>query len=369
MIDLRRLSCEGGALEGLDVALPADAAARVKAGLTPDRLRHLPEAARDLLVHEAAPAIARVRSNQPLEFKARLAIEALILVDGRPALPTCKGEVNLQDPEATGWVNLLSEHKSALKTICAAVGRIDLAGGHVGTGFLIAPNLVLTNRHVAEVIAKPFRKDSGEVWLMKAGSPWIDFGREACDEAVSRFRILRVVAAGPDPIDLRVNPKRLDAALLEIAPTSLSSDPQPVPVTFLAPQALANEEPGQVVSIGYPGAPAYEPRGPMPTKEDEQVMASLKRIFNMTYGVKRVSPGKIVTKAGVVPDGGKSWVFTHDATTLGGASGSCVVRLAGGEARVMGLHFGGAWLAHNFAHLTAKLKQPLLGNYQIAWRL
>ena len=33
------------------------------------------------------------------------------------------------------------------------------------------------------------------------------------------------------------------------------------------------------------------------------------------------------------------WVFTHDATTLGGNSGSVVVDLATGNA--VGLHFGG----------------------------
>lgn len=367
-MDLRRLARPGATLESLELSQPTSAAAVVKARVEPAKLKALPQEAQSLLA-EAPQAVEAALSGAPLGFKAKLALEALVRVDGRPALPFRDGEVDLARAEAEGWAGELQGYEKALGEVAAAVGRIDLAGVHVGTGFLVAPNLVLTNRHVAEVIAKAYRRPLGEVWLMKAGRPWIDFARELDATATRRFAILRVVAAGPDPIGMEVNPRRLDAALLEIAETSLEGEPQSRPLALLDPSSLANDDAGRIFSIGYPGAPAFEPKGPVPTTEEQAIMAALKRIFAMTYGVKRLSPGEILSRAGRVPDGGRGWVFTHDATTLGGASGSCIVRLAGGAARVMGLHFGGAWLKHNYAHLTAKLKEPILDRPTISWRL
>lgn len=369
-MDLRRLDRAAGGLEALNSFVrPKDAGLWIKDRISRLELNQLPPEAQDLIVNEAAPAVEAAFANQPLNFKAQMAVEALVRVDGRPALEVRNGETVLNTPEAGHWSQLISDHAPALKTVFAAVGRIDLRGAHVGTGFLVGPNLVLTNRHVAEVIAKAFAKPSGDVWLMKAGEPTIDFNREIDATARSRFRIVRIVRAGLDPIDMEVDPTKLDAALLEIDPQGIDGGHLAAPLNLLDPASLANDDPGEIVSVGYPGAPGYEPKGPVPSSQERKVMAALKRIFNMTYGVKRISPGEIMVVAGGVPDGGRRWVFTHDATTLGGASGSCVIRLSGGEARVIGLHFGGAWLKHNFAHLTARLKEPLLSDSSISWRL
>ncbi len=62
--------------------------------------------------------------------------------------------------------------------------------------------------------------------------------------------------------------------------------------------------------------------------------------FGDAFGIKRFSPGLIRAK------GVRDWykatavdVVFHDATTLGGNSGSCVLNLDSGQ--VVGLHFGG----------------------------
>ena len=44
----------------------------------------------------------------------------------------------------------------------------------------------------------------------------------------------------------------------------------------------------------------------------------------------------------------------HDATTLGGSSGSLVASMDA-PLRAVGLHFGGAWRSENYAHGLAQL--------------
>jgi hypothetical protein len=364
---LERLEAPRGAFAKLRAADPKQAGDMLEAHVASERFQALPTAARTHIQDAAPEALELLREQKPLAFKHLIATEALIRTTGRPALLIRDDGVQLDTPEAEGWLEL--EHfTEVLAPVIAGVGRIDLAGAHVGTGFLIAPDLVLTNRHVAEVIAKAFRKEAGEVWLMKAGGAVIDFVREADSDRTLPFAIRRILATGPYPIDMRVDPTRLlDAALLEIAPKSLDGESQPAPLPLLPPGAQPNNATDEILSIGYPGGPGFEPKGPTPTSEEREVMTALKRIFETRYGVKRLSPGEILSPEGRFPDGGHNWVFTHDATTLGGASGSCVVRLLQGQARVIGLHFGGAWLKHNFAHLLARLREPLLSGATINW--
>ena len=52
----------------------------------------------------------------------------------------------------------------------------------------------------------------------------------------------------------------------------------------------------------------------------------------------------------------ENWIITHDASTLIGNSGSCVVDLSDSGKRVIGLHFGGFWRKENYAHAIAKLQ-------------
>jgi V8-like Glu-specific endopeptidase len=52
-------------------------------------------------------------------------------------------------------------------------------------------------------------------------------------------------------------------------------------------------------------------------------------------------------------------VFGHDATTLSGNSGSCVVDLGNDGRLVVGLHFAGVPKQANYAHSSACLRGPL----------
>jgi hypothetical protein len=61
--------------------------------------------------------------------------------------------------------------------------------------------------------------------------------------------------------------------------------------------------------------------------------------FGTALGVKRCSPGLIRAVCERKWLGSLVEVFLHDATTLSGSSGSCVVEVS--TSRVIGLHFGG----------------------------
>jgi hypothetical protein len=121
-----------------------------------------------------------------------------------------------------------------------------------------------------------------------------------------------------------------------------------------------SQEPGplpgrNVYVLGYP-APDY--------RNDVAVQRS---IFGDRYFVKRMQPG-----AGMPPPAGAIFrmepcstgaeqedVMFHDASTLGGNSGSCVVDLESNQ--VMGLHFAGQYMQYNEAVALWRLADdPLL---------
>src|SRR5262249_32635808 len=66
----------------------------------------------------------------------------------------------------------------------------------------------------------------------------------------------------------------------------------------------------------------------------------LELLFKSTYGCKRLAPGLVTTVAESLAASPHAWALGHDATTLGGNSGS-VVLVVGRERIAAGLHYGG----------------------------
>ena len=90
-----------------------------------------------------------------------------------------------------------------------------------------------------------------------------------------------------------------------------------------------------VVVIGYPA------------RDERNDVALQDRIFNRTYNVKRLQPGVIRARAKVQSFENTVNALTHDASTLGGNSGSAVIEVDTGE--VVALHFAGEYLKANYA--------------------
>jgi endonuclease G, mitochondrial len=76
--------------------------------------------------------------------------EAIVLRFGRPSLPIRNDSFDM--PIADYWKTTLHAAKSKLDAAIRSVGRIEVAGlnaPYLGTGWMIAPGVILTNRHVA----------------------------------------------------------------------------------------------------------------------------------------------------------------------------------------------------------------------------
>lgn len=286
-----------------------------------------------------------------LSVEQRVGLEALVKLTERPALTIVdRGgaqtlELDLRNPTADQLADLgefqglLMLALSDIETRMLSVGRIDADGAHSGTGFVVASDLVMTNRHVAETIAAPLpRATRPERWLLTREAS-IDFSPLANDPT-RRFRISDVVFAGPDPIlGQRFDAAHLDLALLRVETTNAMG--RALPAILPLSQALLGLQDPNIIVCGYPAAPQS-----FPTTHDGRVrmdvVERLRAIFGLRYGRKYLSPGRIEGNVDAIS-------FDHDATTLPGNSGSCVMRLSDGVP-VCGLHFAGLWLETNYAH-------------------
>jgi hypothetical protein len=82
-------------------------------------------------------------------------------------------------------------------------------------------------------------------------------------------------------------------------------------------------------TIGYPGPPNIQAL----QKDSDKIFDML---FKKTYGCKRLAPGKVLSG----PRNNQELKLSHDATTLGGNSGS-VILVNSTENIASGLHYGG----------------------------
>ena len=312
------------ALTGLGGPAPRDLAAAAPEdwGLTPWRE---PE---DLL-GDARSGLAKIRAagDEPPDLTPgeEIGIRAIVLLEGRPSILIENGR--FASPPAE-WA-ILEEYRVQIEANLASVGRIEVPGHPrmewVGTGFLVAPTVIMTNRHVAVEFAE---KKRGQGWMFLSGvQPRIDFCEEYGTEGAAEFECVEVVGVHP----------HLDMALLRVEPRDAPGIELPSPLTlhYRTPRGLHDRK---VYVVGYP---AWDGR-----RNDPEAM---RQIFAGIYDVKRLQPGTIRNRLVL----GRT--FEHDASTLGGNSGSCVVDLESGK--VLGLHFAGLYREHNTAIALWRLRR------------
>jgi len=262
-------------------------------------------------------------------------LEAIILQFLRPVYLVQRGTFSASSDQASSSLEIagrLENARSKLDPVIASTGRIDLRNHRldwVGTGWMVAPRVVVTNRHVAE----EFGRAAGDGFAFKRNfigrrvAAYLDWWQEYRQSEESRFRVEEIIWIEPD--------ESVDVALLHISGTGEDGEEAPPPVTLMTGEEIAQLNVGAWIAvIGYP---AYDSRN---DAGDQQ------RIFDGIYNVKRLAPGQVTAFAG-------NELLQHDATTLGGNSGSVVVDLASGKA--LALHFGGEEGEHNFAVLTSRV--------------
>lgn len=268
-----------------------------------------------------------------------LAIETIVS-EHRPVLFVTADGIDFGDlpplaPEARTLVTSLQSDSAKVAGILPLVGRIDVSGfaggiDYLGTGWFIAEDVVVTNRHVAALIAQW----NGRSFDFIAGASGRPIGaalgtrhQKGDEDGDDRraFKVEEVLyiepAAGPN-----------DIAFLRVRRNAAGTAPRAVPL------AAAEAAPdGFVCTIGYPaeGDPAAIPNQDL-----------MRRLYQSQYDVKRIAPGLAMAAF----DGAAS----HDCTTLGGCSGGLVLDPAAGAA--VGLHFAGIWRQRNLAVPVAALK-------------
>jgi hypothetical protein len=296
---------------------------------------------RDQLLADARRGADRVLADgpeAPLDPAAEAGLEAIIETDGTRPVFIVQDE-RLNDGAVAGaqqWQTLLSERQSAIAAVARAVGRVNDPTAEQpfqGTAFVVAPGLVMTNLHVLQGIAK---KAEGR-WNLKPNIT-IDFAREYKRLHTMTFDVKEVLYAGPKPID----PWNIDHDVLDIVLLRIEEEksdrrwPSPLPIV-IRPEA---DDPGRaIVSCGFPGDP----------KTDEPADLKLK-LFELIFGYKVLAPGRIKRTAGELANNEKKWSIGHDATTLPGNSGSCIIDIEAG-ADVVALHYAGSPRIINFAHV------------------
>lgn len=223
-------------------------------------------------------------------------------------LPSEPGS-NLYNPRIE---ELWDSFRQKVKDVLYSIGRVDKStGGPVGTGFLVAPDLLVTNRHVLAEL-------SHGTELLEEGQAVVRFKQElgSRDPRTATAEVFSVAGVHPT----------MDMALLRVATV------EPREAVPLGEQDATEDE--AVAAIGYPFDDPT--RNPLFTDA----------IFQGRFGVKRAALGEVMEL-------GADSLF-HDCSTLGGNSGSPIFSLD--TAHVVGVHFSGFFMYRNEAVALRHLK-------------
>ncbi len=226
------------------------------------------------------------------------------------------------------WHDQLTPHLPSLTAAAASVGRLDLvrdgASSFCGTGWLVRPDLVVTNRHIVAGL----RDDLAQGLI----SLKIDFFGEQGNPATCAFPVTAVEWFVPHHDE-----PNLDLAFVRI-------DRAAGPAVDVKPLELAPSddlEVGDAVcTIGFPAIPGQ-------TYDAD----NFRLAFGGVFGVKRLSPGRVSGITGFV---------RHNCTTLGGSSGSPILDLE--TARVVAFNVGED-IDANLALPARVVRQHLAANF------
>jgi endonuclease G, mitochondrial len=276
-------------------------------------------------VERAVAAVGRLERNESVADEHIDALEAIILPKERPVVDIVNGTYATP---ASPFQHLgQSAARVTIETAIPSVGRIELPNHpslpYGGTGFVVGENLLMTNRHVAELFAVGIGRD--ELSFRSGQTAAIDFLRERDWQDSLTFGIARVVMIHP----------YWDAALL------LSDGLGAVPPLKLSVAPPGDLRESEIAVIGYP---ALDPRNNVELQN---------RIFGGIFNIKRLQPGKLREQSDITSFGHGVSAVMHDSSTLGGNSGSAVIDISNGT--VVALHFAGRYLEANYAVPTHEL--------------
>jgi hypothetical protein len=298
---------------------------------------------------DALKALATQGESAELSDQQRIGLEAIVVPDGtRPALFVRDDDVDPTAPDAGTWQARISGFRGELTNVARSVGRINAKiafPDYAGTGWVVANGLIATNKHVLEFLAGRSTPLPDGTWpFLKPVT--IDFAAEFQRPRVRSFKVTGVKFASPDSINGILKPSNLDIAILTVETNNGTEDlPPPLPLSRRVNSVGAQ---APIYVMGYPARP------------NDEFGEVLMKVFRDEFFVKRFAPGFVESAPDQVADG-NGRVFTHDSSTLGGNSGSCVVEFNIAGRAAVGLHFGGLARRENYAHSLERLAQLLIG--------
>lgn len=277
-------------------------------------------------VELAIHGVEHIQADQELPGDESFALEAIVLPRERPVVDIINNSYHT--PPAP-WKHLGDAlHKNAITTAIPSIGRVEIpnhpSAPYGGTAFVVGPDLLMTNRHVAETFATGI--GVRRLNFISGRAPGIDFKQEVIPSESIVLNFDSVLMIHP----------YWDCAIVRV---------EGLPVTHPS-LLLEGREPGnltgrEVVIVGYPA------------QDSRNSLELQNRIFRGIFQRKRMQPGKLQGYRPTRSYDKTVEAISHDSSTLGGNSGSAVIDVHTG--RVVGLHFAGVYLEANFAVPTWEL--------------
>jgi hypothetical protein len=292
-----------------------------------------------LLVARARAAVDALQngaSDGSLDAADLVALESVLRTRGRPALRMEGVRIEPLDaelhPGCEMWRDMLGDHELDIAAAAGATGAVrvrDIGASREwvqGSAWLVAPDLVVTNRHVlfpprTPALARRRPGAATSAAFLGDFSLTIDFAFDHGMPRAGECIALDVpfVSEERDPVDV--------ALIRIVRPPSFEVCMDALPLR------TGSAGMSGLYVVGHPGRMASVP---------EEVSA----VFGTPDERKRVSLGEAM-------DGTGADLF-HDASTIGGYSGGCVVGF--GSRSVIGLHYYGDSVRGNRAITSEALR-------------
>lgn len=284
----------------------------------------------DIGVAAALPPLTEPGAPELIEGAG---LETIVRRQARPVLVIRDNQTTMEflGPDSEVWRSRLNDAKPILDRVIPAIGRVEVTNhpqlDWVGTGWLVAEDIIVTNRHVAQEFAR--RGMNGFTFRPGInGGPMtsrIDFLEEDQRTNSLEYTVSSVLFIAPlsEP----------DVAFMRLTRPATS---RPLPPPIVLADVITGDE--FIATIGYPARDSRVP--------DQDLVL---KIFGDVYDKKRLAPGAIIS---VTAD-----ELQHDCSTLGGNSGSPAIDLSTG--RALGLHFSGLFMQANFAVPAPRVRELL----------
>ncbi|MEM1393342.1 MAG: serine protease [Cyanobacteria bacterium P01_H01_bin.150] len=240
----------------------------------------------------------------------------------RPTLLVKNGSFELPDDwEESNFRLELENYKNIIENVLPSVGRINLSNSDlttVGTCWLIADDVVVTNAHVAKLFSEISTNGFNFKGRIRAN---VDFKAEYFSSEKNTFEVTDIIYVNSRYTELT------DLAFLKIDKKGKDENDNSITLSAKPLKLIQNDINIEdiVVTIGFPITEGYT---------DTKTIRLIKQYFEFPTNSskrKRIAPGSLL--------GVDRNQFSHDCSTLRGNSGSPIIKLNTGE--VIGTHSEG----------------------------